>query len=67
MSCVEIDAKLDARCHNLKIDIRYLKCTTIDAKKEKREKEEKEEKIGMNLLKSPLFEDRTNRLHDQEI
>ena len=59
--CVENDAKLDARCHTLKIDIRDLKCTKIDAK------EKKKEKIGMNLIKSPLFEDRENRLHDEEI
>ena len=59
--CVENDAKVDARCHTLKIDIRYLKCTKIDAK-EKKEKE----KIGMNLLKSPFFDDRKNRLHDEE-
>ena len=74
--CVENDAKVDARCHTLKIDLRYLKCTKIDAKekekkekeKEKKEKEKKEkEKIGMNLLKSPFFEDRKNRLHDEEI
>ena len=43
---VENDAKVDARCHTLKIDISYLKCTKIDAK---------EEKIGMNLLKSPFL------------
>ena len=61
--CVENDAKVDARCHTLKIDIRYLKCTKIDAK-EKKEKEK--EKIGMNLLKSPFFDDRKNRLHDEE-
>ena len=60
--CVENDAKSDSRCHTLKIDIRYLKCTKIDAK-EKKEKE----KIGMNLLKSPFFNDRKNRLHDEEI
>ena len=60
--CVENDAKVDARCHTLKIDLRYLKCTKIDAKeKEKKEKEKKKEKIGMNLLKSPFFEDRKNR------
>ena len=64
--CVENDAKLDARCHTLKIDIRYLKCAKIDAK-EKKEKEKKKEKIGMNLLKSPFFNDRKNRLHDEEI
>ena len=62
--CVENDAKVDARCHTLKIDILYLKCTKIDAK-EKKEKEK--EKIGMNLLKSPFFEDRKNRFHDEEI
>ena len=73
--CVENDAKVDARCHTLKIDIRDLKCTKVDAKEEKEEKEKKEkekeeqekekekkEKIGMNLLKSPFFEDRKNRL-----
>ena len=69
--CVENDAKVDARCHTLKIDIGYLKCTKIDAKekeKEKKEKEKKEkEKIGMNLIKSPFFDDRKNRLHDEEI
>ena len=69
--CVENDAKVDARCHTLKIDLRYLKCTKIDAngKKERKEKKEKEkkEKIGMNLLKSPFFDDRKNRLHDEEI
>ena len=54
------DAKVDAGCHILKIDISYLKCTKIYAK-------EKEEKIGMNLLKSPFFEDRKNRLRDEEI
>ena len=66
---VENDAKVDARCHTLKIDIRYLKCTKIDAKekKEKEKKKEKKDKIGMNLLKSPFFEDRKNRLHDEEI
>ena len=63
MIFVENDAKVDARCHTLKIDIRYLKCTKIDAK-EKKEKEK--EKIGMNLLKSPFFNDRKNRLHDEE-
>ena len=62
--CVENDAKVDARCHTLKIDLRYLKCTKIDAK-EKKEKKEKE-KIGMNLLKSHFFDDRKNRLHDEE-
>ena len=60
---VENDAKVDARCHTLKIDIRYLKCTKIDAK----EKEKKKEMIGMNLIKSPFFDDRKNRLHDEEI
>ena len=63
--CVENDAKADARCHTLKIDLRYLKCTKIDAK-EKEEKEKKKEKIGMNLLKSHFFDDRKNRLHDEE-
>ena len=68
MIFVEIDAKVDARCRTLKIDLRYLKCTQIDAKeKEKKEKEKEKEKIGMNLLKSPFFEDRKNRLHDEEI
>ena len=62
--CVENDAKLDARCHTLKIDLRYLKCTKIDAKGKKKEKEEK---FGMNLLKSPFFDDRKNRLHNEEI
>ena len=61
--CVENDAKVDARCHTLKIDIRNLKCTKIDAKEEEKEKE----KIGMNLLKSPFFDDRKNRLRDEEI
>ena len=43
--CVENDAKVDAMCHTLKTDIRYLKCTKIDAKeKEKKEKKEKEKK-----------------------
>ena len=68
--CVENYAKVDARCHTLKIDLRHLKCTKIDAKekeKKKEKKKEKEEKIGMNLLKSPFFEDRKNRLHDEEI
>ena len=65
---VKKDAKVDARCHTLKIDIRYLKCTKFDAKEsEKEKKEKKEEKIGMNLLKSPFFDDRKNRLHDEEI
>ena len=64
MIFVENDAKVDVRCYALKIDIRYLKCTKIDAK-EKKEKEK--EKIGMNLLKSPFFNDRKNRLHDEEI
>ena len=58
------DAKVDAGCHILKIDISYLKCTKIYAKEKKKEKEEK---IGMNLLKSPVFDDRNNRLHDKEI
>ena len=66
MIFVENDAKVDARCHTLKIDIRYLKCTKIDAK-EKEKKEKKKEKIGMNLLKSHFFDDRKNRLHDEEI
>ena len=56
--CVENDAKVDARCHTLKIDISYLKCTNFDAKekkeKEKKEKEKKEkkekEKIRINFL-----------------
>ena len=61
---VKNDAKVDTRCHILKIDKSYLKYTKIYAKEKKKEKEEK---IGMNLLKSPLFEDRTNRLHDEEI
>ena len=43
---------MDARYHTLEMDIRDLKCTKIDAK----EKEKK--KIGMNLLKSPFFDDR---------
>ena len=64
--CVESDAKMGSRCHTLKIDIRYLKCTKIDAK-EKEKKEKKKEKIGMSLLKSPFFDDRKNRLHDEEI
>ena len=68
--CLKKDAKVDARCHTLKIDLRYLKCTKIDAKekeKKEKEKEKKEkEKIGMNLLKSPFFNDRKNRLHDEE-
>ena len=62
--CVENDAKVDASCHTLKIDIGYLKCTKIDAK-EKEKKEKK--KIRMNLLKSHFFDDRKNRLHDEEI
>ena len=62
--CVENDAKVDARCHTLKIDLRYLKCTKIDAKE--KEKKEKKKKIGMNLLKSHFFDDRKNRLHDEE-
>ena len=36
-----------ARCHTLKSDIRYLKCTKNDAKER--------EKIGMSLLKMPFF------------
>ena len=40
------DAKLDDKCHALKINIRCLKCAKIDAKKD--------EKIGTNLFKSPL-------------
>ena len=58
---VENDAKVDARCHTLKIDIRYLKCTKFDAKEKKEKKEKKKEKkermekIGMNLLKSPFL------------
>ena len=69
MIFVENDAKVDVRCYALKIDIRYLKCTKIDAKekKEKEKKKEKKDKIGMNLLKSPFFDDRKNRLHDEEI
>ena len=63
--CVENDAKVDARCHTLKIEILYLKCTKIDAKE--KEKKEKKEKIGMKLIKSPFFNDRKNRLHDEEI
>ena len=59
---VKKDAKVDAGCHILKIDIRYLKCTKIDAKEK-----EKKEKIGMNLLRSPFFDDRKNRLHDEKI
>ena len=42
----------------------YLKCTKIDAKE--KEKKEKKKKIGMNLLKSHFFDDRKNRLHDEE-
>ena len=57
---VKKDAKVDAGCHILKIDIRYLKCTKIYAV-------EKKEQIGMNLLRSPFFDDRKNRLHDEEI
>ena len=64
--CVENDAKVDARCHTLKIDLRYLKCTKIDAKEKEKEKEKKKEKIGRNLLKSHFFDDRKNRLHDEE-
>ena len=45
MICVENDAKVDARCHTLKIDIRYLKSTKIDAKEE--EKEEVSEVISV--------------------
>ena len=41
---VENDAKVDARCHTLKIDIRTLNCTKIDAKEEE-EKEEVSEVI----------------------
>ena len=59
MICVENDAKVEARCHTLKIDIRFLKCTKIDAK-------EKEETIGRNLFKLPFFDDRKNCLHDEE-
>ena len=68
MIFVENDAKVDVRCYALKIDIRYLKCTKIDAKekKEKEKKKEKKNKVGMNLLKSP-FDDRKNCLHDEEI
>ena len=51
--CVENDAKVDARCHTLKIDIGYLKCTKIDAKE--KEKKEKKKKIGMSLFKMPFF------------
>ena len=43
--CVENDAKVDARCHTLKIDIGNLKCTKFDAKeKEKKEKKKEKEK-----------------------
>ena len=82
VNCVENDAKVDARCHTLKIDISYLKCTKFDAEEEKekveekekekekkekeQEKKEKKKKIGMNLLKSHFFDDRKNRLHDEE-
>ena len=59
--CVVNDAKVDARCHTLKIDISDLKCTKIDAK------EKKDEKIGTNLFKSPFFDDRKKRLHEKEI
>ena len=52
---VENDAKVDARCHTLKIDMGYLKCTKFYAKEKKKERMEK---IGMNLLKSPFFKDR---------
>ena len=52
---VENDAKVDARCHTLKIDMRYLKCTKFYAKEKGKERMEK---IGMNLLKSPFFKDR---------
>ena len=38
-----------------------------EKEKEKKEKEKEKEKIGMNLLKSPFFNDRKNRLHDEEI
>ena len=56
MICVENDAKVDARCHNLKIDARNLKCTKIDAK---------DEKIGINLLKSTFLDDRINHLQQE--
>ena len=42
MIFVENDAKVDVRCYALKIDIRYLKCTKIDAKKEKEKEMEME-------------------------
>ena len=41
--CVENDAKVDARCHTLKIDLDFLKCTKINAKEKEEEKEEEEE------------------------
>ena len=43
MICVKNDAKADARCHTLKIDIWILKCTKIDAKEEEEKEKEKEE------------------------
>ena len=42
--CVENNAKVDARFHTLKIDIRYLKCTKIDAKEKEKKKEKDKEK-----------------------
>ena len=48
---LENDAKVDARCHTLKIDIRYLKCTKIDAKEKKeKEKEKKKDWSGSILV-----------------
>ena len=48
--CFENDAKVDARCHTLKIDLRYLKCTKIDAKEKEKEKKEKEKQQKMRSM-----------------
>ena len=51
VTCVESDAKVDARRGVIPFKSTHdLKCTKIGAKKD--------EKIGMNLLKSPFFDDR---------
>ena len=60
MSCVENDAKMGARCHNLKIDIRNLKCTKIDAKKEKGKGVREEETIRIFAPKFPFHADEKN-------
>ena len=59
---VENDAKVDARCHTLKIDTRYLKCKKFDAKVEKEEKAKEEVSEAICVENDAKFDSRCHTL-----